>query len=271
MMALRPMHFLALRLGDPLLHEGVRQLQAEIITREPSLAQCTVPPERSHLTCLVFQASSDEDLQVARETLAACTPLVAAEFGGEPPTVTVKGLGRFGQNVLFAELEAGAEKDRLCRFVEDVRMRFAERNLLAGTNGETWTPHVTLLKTSRASNWRRGKGGGGNGGSKRLAIRPAAHEGLVADLGAHALHALELCAMAGSDPDGFYPVLDALPFAALQAPEGAPARSEEEEAPGAEPFAPCATSLPQPNVNKGGIRHNDSTAGAAVVTARERL
>ena len=246
MVALRPTHFLALRLGDPLLHEAVRHTQATVVSRDPTLAPCAVPPERSHLTCLVFQANSDDDLRAASEELASCGALANAEFGGDLPTVKIRGLGHFGQNVLFAELEAGPEKERLCKFVDDVRERFAERNLLRGTNEASWTPHVTLMKTSRVRSR-----------SRRLAIRPAAYEGLEPDLGTHAFEALELCAMAGADSDGFYPVLDSLRF--RQSRPSAEVASSE-------PCPPHPSSLPLPSFTNGGEALRDATAEGAATT-----
>ena len=214
--ATRPTHFLALRLGDPRLHERVRQLQAQVVAREPTLEPCAVPAERSHLTVLVFHAADDADVQRARDALRDCAPLAQRAFGQAPPALSFSGLGSFGQNVLFARVgPANADLEALSRFVEAVRQLYEHRELIPPSPGEgpAWVPHVTLLKTSRASSPKKRRRGGGAG---RLRIRPESYEGLCADLGSHALPSLELCAMRGGGADsGYYPVLAELPLGQL--------------------------------------------------------
>ena len=87
----RPTHFLALRLGNPALRAHVAELQRAVIARSPSLADCAVPPVRSHLTTLVLHAPDEEAVSAAVEALNACRPLATAHFA-EAPRVQLRSL-----------------------------------------------------------------------------------------------------------------------------------------------------------------------------------
>ena len=80
--------------------------------------------------------------------------------------------------------------------------------------GSAWTPHLTLLKTSRLPrrNTRRK-------GRPTPKLPSSAYAELPADLvfGEHGLPLLELCAMQGvGEADGYYPILAAASLDGLE-------------------------------------------------------
>ena len=200
----RPTHFLALRLGNPALHAHVAELQRAVIARSPSLADCAVPPVKSHLTTFVLHAPDEEAVSAAAEALDACRPLAAAHFA-EAPRVQLRGLSSFGRNVLYADVVPDDDVARLRAFVAAVTEEFVARGVLANGAQKAWTPHLTLLKTSRVK---------GRKGARALAIRPQDWAGLeeAADLGTHLLPTLALCAMAGQQPGGYYVQVSEIPL-----------------------------------------------------------
>ena len=122
----RPTHFLALRLGNPALHAHVAELQRAVIARSPSLADCAVPPVKSHLTTFVLHAPDEEAVSAAAEALNACRPLAAAHFA-EAPRVQLRGLSSFGRNVLYADVVPDDDAARLRAFVAAVTEEFVAR------------------------------------------------------------------------------------------------------------------------------------------------
>ena len=120
---------------------------------------------------------------------------------------TYPGVGSFGTRVLFAKVGPKLARDRTAAFMAGVAQIFREHGLLVPFNPEDWTPHVTLLKTSK---WR--------GRGRAPPIRAAAYGLDESDtsFGAYAIPLLELCAMQGDAPDGFYPVEAALALTEVQ-------------------------------------------------------
>ena len=201
----RPTHFLALRLGNQALHAHVAELQRAVIARAPSLTDSAVPPAKSHLTTFVLHAADEEAVSAAAEALDACRPLASAHFAEAPPRVQLRGLSSFGRNVLYATVVSDDDAARLHAFVAAVTEEFVARGVLPHGAQKAWTPHLTLLKTSRVK---------GRKGGRALAIRPQDWAGLeeAADLGTHPLPTLALCAMAGQQPDGYYVQVSEIPL-----------------------------------------------------------
>ena len=203
--SLRPTHFLALRLGSPALHAHVAELQRAVIARAPLLSDCAVPPLKSHLTAFVLHAADEEAVSAAAEALDNCRPLATAYFADTPPHVQLRGLSSFGRNVLYADVVPDDNTERLRAFIIAVAKEFVACGVLSDRAHKAWTPHLTLLKTSRAK---------GHKGRRALAIRPQDWAALKseADLGTHPLPTLALCSMAGQQPDGYYVEVSKIPL-----------------------------------------------------------
>ena len=175
----------------------MRRVQAELIEADPRAAGCDVPPEKSHLTAFVLTLKSPSEIARARQALHKCATLLP----GRPPCISVKGLGVFGRDVVFAEIEPSLDLSRVSSLVEASSHVFAEElgtPAVAVVNAGKWEAHLTLLKTSRVK---------GRRGPKPCLPSVQARRG-DDNFGMHELGALELCAMVGTGDEGYYPVLE---------------------------------------------------------------
>jgi len=201
----RPTHFLALRLASPALHAAVAETQQAVIERAPALAGCDVPPAKSHLTAFVLHCADEDAVAAAKEALQACRALTALHFDASaPPSIELRGMSTFGNRVLYATVAPSRDAAQVRAFVAAVTAEFAAQGLIEG-GGREWSPHLTILKTSRL----RGK--------KAMRWPPSVRSqdwaGLEQlDLGVHPLPTLALCAMRGEGPDGYYDELSQIPL-----------------------------------------------------------
>jgi len=177
-------------------------VQQQVLTRDPTLAGCEVPPARTHLTAFVLHCAEAADEARAREALRSCALLLDA--ASPPPRLPISGLGNFGTRVLFVSVPPCEDLLRVSALVDDVAECFRRAGIDSMQHeAGGWSPHVTLLKVSRV----RGFGGGRRGRRRRppsIDVRKFAD--LDADMGVHALSSIELCAMQGQGVDGFYRV-----------------------------------------------------------------
>lgn len=194
----RPTHFLALQLPDAALHSAIAEVQKTLVERDSSLAQCAVSPAKTHLTLLVFDGSTEDRLSAARDALEAVSASVSATVR-RLPRVNIHGLATFGDKVLYAAVQEPTEDMTLLRTLRSAAVdAFAERGLVDPAEARrSWTPHVTLLKTSQAQRPRRGE--------PAIKIRPEVYAGLEdMAFGEHATPELSICPMQTTDVDGFY-------------------------------------------------------------------
>jgi 2'-5' RNA ligase len=197
--ASRPTHFLALQLPDPALHAGIASLQSACAEREPSLKACAVSPAKTHLTLFVFDGNGD---RLARALAAFEGFRSSFVVPAEPPRIRLSGLDTFGPNVLYCSIEADDAMAQLGELRQRAAACFVSHGLLdEQCLHESWSPHVTVLKTSAAGR-RAGK----------LRIRRDAYAGLDGALGTHALPHVSLCQMGGEGEGRFYPVLARAPL-----------------------------------------------------------
>ena len=220
----RPTHFLSFRLPNADLHAKVAEAQKMIILREPDAVGCDVEPVKSHLTLFVLSLGNHEAMQAATKALRSCASFAIDSNLLTPPRVHLEGLGNFGQRVCFVPVAETTGPDaedlaRVRRLVARVAKVFCKAGLVDeavvdGADAKGWTPHLTLLKTSkRPAGKGRGRGGkSGRGHASRPCIRPAMYADLLRlmDFGVHELHELQLCSMSGVAEDGYYPVLESI-------------------------------------------------------------
>ena len=207
-------HFLAMRLGSPLLHAAVEAAQREILSRDENLKGCDVPAAKTHLTCFVLSLPTPSDVDAAKEALSACSNLI--EPGRPPPAIHLNGIGNFGQRVCFIKCdERAADFPRVASLVSGAADIFSQRcgpDAVSGL-GTSWTPHVTLLKTSRLArhHQQKSKSKGRRPRAPLAKIRESTYAPIAeTDFGVHELPTMELCAMQGEAADGFYMVEAAL-------------------------------------------------------------
>lgn len=210
----RPTHFLSFRLPSTALHDMVAEIQTQLIAREPGAQGCAVEPVKSHLTLFVLSLGTEQAVAAAAKALESCASLVRE--GVPPPRVHLKGLSNFGQRVCFVPVAASCDLDRTRLLVAGAAKIFRDAGLLPAVQdattdelGSLWTPHLTLLKTSKVRSGGRGRRGGGRGRGPSPRIRPATYTDLAdsVDFGMHELREVQLCSMAGVGSDGFYQVV----------------------------------------------------------------
>ena len=220
----RPTHFLSFRLPNADLHARVAEAQKMIILREPDAVGCDVEPVKSHLTLFVLSLGIMKPCRPRPKPSEAVLHLLLIPTSHSTPSVHLEGLGNFGQRVCFVPVAETTGPDaedlaRVRRLVARVAKVFCKAGLVDeavvdGADAKGWTPHLTLLKTSkRPAGKGRGRGGkSGRGHASRPRIRPAMYADLLRlmDFGVHELHELQLCSMSGVAEDGYYPVLESI-------------------------------------------------------------
>eukprot|EP00965_Chrysotila_dentata_P244798 6206179-Pleurochrysis_carterae.AAC.1 len=209
---MRPTHFVSFRIPSSELHSRMVDLQKLVTIARPELAACCVPAYRAHLTCFVLTAVDSGTQAAASDALIKYAPAIFHEqFKGTVPAITFQGMSRFSDRVLYAEVIADEDRELLCRCVMALRERFVQEGLLQddkkSENRPTWTPHLTLMKTSAA--WQRRQ--------RRpplISLDDEVEQMIpehLAQLGRHEIRHIELCAMSGQNADGYYKQLVSLP------------------------------------------------------------
>ena len=180
----RPTHFLSFRLPNADLHAKVAEAQKMIILREPDAVGCDVEPVKSHLTLFVLSLGNHEAMQAATKALRSCASFAIDSNLLTPPRVHLEGLGNFGQRVCFVPVAESTGPDaedlaRVRRLVSYVAKVFCKSGLVDeavvdGADAKGWTPHLTLLKTSkRPAGKGRGRGGKSGRGHASRPSHPA--------------------------------------------------------------------------------------------------
>jgi len=145
--------------------------------------------------------------------------------GDSLPAITLRGVGAFGSNVVFAKPVEDDGMGFLRRLVPTLAAELAARDVpMFEEAGREWTPHATLFKASRSSGGggRGGRGGGAAAGERGdgaapSGVLPAAE--LAArygdrDLGRSVIARIELNAMGGpTDATGYYGTVAAVDVA----------------------------------------------------------
>ncbi|OQR82021.1 hypothetical protein THRCLA_11208, partial [Thraustotheca clavata] len=144
----RPNAFLCFRIQDTAIVELLKQVQSAIISRDPRLASAAIPLQRLHCTLVLMRLKSIEDLWTARRVLSECQGLLHFTFPNNSG-VQIKGVGHFGNRVIYAHVEPHAG---LTAFVTIVKTRLAAAGIQLVGNHDPYVPHITLCKLSRELN-----------------------------------------------------------------------------------------------------------------------
>ena len=182
----RPTHFYAVRIPDPAIHQKVTAVQRHLIAQDASLKTCLVSPGRLHVTLGVVRLT-----EATLEDAKAVVPRAAQRASAV--SCSLPGLGSFGTRVLFARVDGLHDLARCVH--EEIRGALNQPQ-------PEFNAHATIAKTSKA----RG----------RRSIRQHTFQDLLdQDLGSFHATSIDLLAMSGSGPDGYYPVLATAPLLAL--------------------------------------------------------
>ncbi|KAI8929523.1 kinase A anchor protein [Entophlyctis helioformis] len=176
-MAARPTHFLSVRLPSKMLEAFGHSIRAQ----HPAFAGLLVEPGTAHLTLLLLQLNRDNE-QAAIDCFRAFEPTFKAMVGS-PQTLRFNGIGTFGSNVAVA---------KLTDLVAAARAHFAASGFTCKANVTPWTPHCTLMKTSR--------------GAGPTEIPPRVYSDFAGySFGESLFSEIDFCIMGGrKEPDGYY-------------------------------------------------------------------
>ena len=188
---LRPNHFLALRITNEELRDSLEEVQNQVISNEPDLADCKIPRGALHMTLTTVGLETPEKI----ENAATCLREVEGELSGIVPkskSLKVKGVGNFFNRVIYAKVENIPELDEL---VEHLKMCLNEKGIDIRDYHE-FVPHITLMKISRPVGRLTGK----------KYISPWLYSAFSeSEFGEQAVNNIHLCAMTDDrQADGFY-------------------------------------------------------------------
>jgi len=175
------------------------QMQDKLIARYPPLAAMRIPPAKMHLTLLTFSAHLVRD---ALELFGA-PKIDANTLTGS--MLTLKGLGNFSQNVLFAKVSQDDAYSSLCSLLDKGVVEYMRSR--GHVLEQRSQPHVTLFKASvdRSSSIR-------GGARARIPLRPqmwSEHKDVF--WGTTPISAIQLMRMGSTADDGYYEVLASVP------------------------------------------------------------
>ena len=137
----KPNVFVAVELSNPEIIKNLKEVQDHACQFDPKLKTNAVPLQKTHVTLLVANVQ-EEELQKAK---AVISKTFRDNLGSIVPenkfSVKIKGVGSFGDKVVFAEVDEG--KPSLMRINEELLNAFET----AGFDCDSrYTPHVTLMK-----------------------------------------------------------------------------------------------------------------------------
>ena len=137
----KPNVFVAVELSNPEIIQNLKEVQDHACQFDPKLKTNAVPLQKTHVTLLVANVQ-EEELQKAK---AVISKTFRDNLGSIVPenkfSVKIKGVGSFGDKVVFAEVDEG--KPSLMRINEELLNAFET----AGFDCDSrYTPHVTLMK-----------------------------------------------------------------------------------------------------------------------------
>ena len=207
--SVRPNYFLSVRCDDGRLRERAAEIQALATERDASLLNFQTPIAKFHITLFVMALQSKAAVAEAKAALQDFQWPVSDLPLPDPNDLhlTFTTLGGFKDQVVFIPPEPSPSMDVLRQLTAALHKHYADKQLVeeGSFEGEAWSPHATLFKTSKA---RKRPASGG-----RHRIRKEAWEGLgeavkekhqEPDLGIQRIEAVELLEMSRMAQDGFY-------------------------------------------------------------------
>ncbi|KAF5830795.1 AKAP7 2'5' RNA ligase-like domain-containing protein [Dunaliella salina] len=104
----QPTHFLAVRMSSPRVKEVIGQVHSALESHSPGLAPALESPMKAHITLGVMCLKSQQDVAGAVRVLHKSAEALLAAQALKPVSLQVRGLGSFGNSVLFLNIHDGA-------------------------------------------------------------------------------------------------------------------------------------------------------------------
>ncbi|XP_070193775.1 leukocyte receptor cluster member 9-like isoform X2 [Littorina saxatilis] len=195
---MRPNYFLALRIIDPEIRQGVEQIQDYILDNEPRYGSCCMNPKALHITLCTLGLDTPEQVAYAKEVLKRIQPELQSALPKQP--LRMEGVSHFYHRVIYAQLQSDQS---LLDFVDLVKLLVKEAGVEIRDNHD-FVPHMTIMKVTRPVSRQMGVKN----------IDPWLYSGFKdMHFGRQKIDAVYLCSM-GSDrqEDGFYVCPTAIHF-----------------------------------------------------------
>ncbi|XP_017311299.1 A-kinase anchor protein 7 isoform X2 [Ictalurus punctatus] len=192
----RPNYFVSIPITNQKIKQGVEEVQAEVLQKDPRLSRALIPVGTLHITLLVTHLSTQEQIDTAALAIEEMESMLTALVGGRSLVLPFCGIGHFKQEVAFIQIEEGEHLSTLTHIADSVRKAFEEKGIPAGDQ-KAFKPHLTFIKLSRAPKLRR------QGVKKLDSSLYAAFEQRV--FGEENVCTMDLCSMLKKkDADGYY-------------------------------------------------------------------
>ncbi|KAK3506602.1 hypothetical protein QTP70_010869 [Hemibagrus guttatus] len=192
----RPNYFVSIPITNQKIKQGVEEVQAEVLQKDPRLSRALIPVGTLHVTLLVTHLSSQEQIDAAALAIEEMESMLTSLVGGRILVLPFRGIGHFKQEVAFIQIEEGEHLSTLTHIVDSVRKAFEEKGIPAGDQ-KAFKPHLTFIKLSRAPKLRH------QGVKKLDSSLYASFEQRV--FGEEKVCTMDLCSMLKKkDADGYY-------------------------------------------------------------------
>lgn len=187
---LRPNYFLALRITDPEIRQGVEQIQDYLLDNEPLYGPCCIPPQALHITLCTLGLDTPEQIAHAREVLQRIQPELASGLPKEP--LHLDGVSNFYSRVVYAKVKP---HQQFMDFVDHLKLLVREAGVEIRDNHD-FVPHMTIMKVTRPVARQKG--------TKN--VDPWLYSNFTdMDFGQQKVNGIHLCSMGDERrEDGFY-------------------------------------------------------------------
>lgn len=138
--------FVAIHIRSPKIRENIERVQQEMLWRNRSLDSTMVSLDKLHITLMVLRLDNEGEEEKAIKNLCNATDFISPSMK-EPLKVTVKGIGTFSNQVVYAKIE---EAETLADIAETLRTQFKNGGLPT-TDPKKFTAHLTIAKTHKGS------------------------------------------------------------------------------------------------------------------------
>ncbi|XP_051020006.1 A-kinase anchoring protein 7 isoform X2 [Acomys russatus] len=182
----QPNYFLSVPITNKKITTGIKVLQNSILQQDKRLAKAMVGDGSFHVTLLVMQLLSEDEVNLGTDALLELKPFIQEILEGRNLTLPFQGIGTFGSQVGFVKLADGEHVNALVEIAETAKRTFQEKGILAG-DSRSFKPHLTFMKLSKAPMlWKKGV----------KKIEPGLYEQFINHrFGEEILYQIDLCSM----------------------------------------------------------------------------
>ena len=197
-----PNYFIAIRVSNPRIHDGVKNVQDSIVTHNEELKLALKPLATLHLTLLVVHLEDEEQIQKATQILHQCRRSLEPILQNDTLTLNFAGLGHFDNRVLFVKL-CSQKKKKVVAVADIVKKTFAEEGIHS-TDSRKFYPHLTVMDLAHKRKLRKQ-------GITKIPVQSYA-TWAHSKFGKELVTGFHLCSMKEKDKDGFYKCVASVTF-----------------------------------------------------------